>query len=121
MMPAGDDDLASLQPPLAVAESNYNAAASSSSSNSVFRVLCKGMLSSNREAAAVAAAVRGPRGDVVLTLHKPAVGFVPGRAGGDAELLVEAMALVEGLNAALGLGITAVNVMINHKMLHNLV
>nr|XP_034568575.1 uncharacterized protein LOC117833256 [Setaria viridis] len=55
----------------------------------------------------------GPQGDVVLTLQKPVVGFVPGRDG-DAELLLEAMALVEGLHAALGLGITTVNVITHH-------
>ncbi|CAN6169883.1 unnamed protein product [Urochloa humidicola] len=109
MMAAGsDDDLAEATQ----GSSSSNGAASSSSG---FRVLCKGMASN--QAAVVAASVLGPQGDVVLTLHKPVVGFVCGR---DGKVLLEAMALLEGLHAALGLGVTAVEVITDHRMLHNL-
>ncbi|CAN6195043.1 unnamed protein product [Urochloa humidicola] len=95
MMAAGsDDDLAEATQ----GSSSSNGAASSSSG---FRVLCKGMASN--QAAVVAAAVLGPQGDVVFTLHKPVVGFVCVR---DGKVLLEATALLEGLHAAVGLGIT---------------
>ncbi|CAN6201492.1 unnamed protein product [Urochloa humidicola] len=110
MMAAGsEDDLAE-----ATKGSSSNGAASSSSG---FRVLCKGMASN--QAAVVAVAVLGPQGDLVLALHKPVVGFVGG-GDGDGEVLLEAMALLEGLHAALVLGITAIEVITDHRMLHNL-
>jgi hypothetical protein len=95
---------------------------SSSSSRPLFRVYFKGMASSEAVGArdrdpglaVLAVAVCGPQGNVVLRTHKPVEGvFV-----GDGEML-EAMALLEGLRAALELDIRSVKVITDHEILHN--
>uniref|UniRef100_A0A0E0EY22 RBR-type E3 ubiquitin transferase n=1 Tax=Oryza meridionalis TaxID=40149 RepID=A0A0E0EY22_9ORYZ len=88
----------------------------------LFRVLFKGMAS--REVVGprdrdpgvgvLAVAICGPRGEVVLRIHKP----VQAQAQ-QGRMTLEAMALVEGLNAALGLGIRTLNVLTDNKPLHN--
>jgi hypothetical protein len=94
----------------------------SSSARPLFRVLFKGMASKDvvgpRErdprVAVLAAAVCGPQGEVLLRVQKPVEeGFVGGRE------VLEAMALVEGLQAALGLGIRGVQVVTDYRALHN--
>ncbi|KAF0889665.1 hypothetical protein E2562_030146 [Oryza meyeriana var. granulata] len=88
----------------------------------LFRVLFKGMGSRevvgprDRDPAVgvLAVAICGPRGEVMLRIQKPVQqGFVGGR------MMLDAMALVEGLNAALGLGIRTLNVLTDNKPLHN--
>ncbi|GJN28525.1 hypothetical protein PR202_gb16664 [Eleusine coracana subsp. coracana] len=96
---------------------------SSSTARPLFRVLFKGMASDqvvgprDRDpgVAVLAAAVCGPQGEVVLRIQKP-VEMPLSLAG---EEVLEAMALVEGLHAALGLGIHSVNVVTDNKLLHN--
>lgn len=88
----------------------------------LFRVLFKGMAS--REVVGprdrdpgvgvLAVAICGPRGEVVLRIHKP----VQAQAQ-QGRMMLEAMALVEGLNAALALGIRTLNVLTDNKPLHN--
>uniref|UniRef100_A0A0E0F1B3 RING-type domain-containing protein n=1 Tax=Oryza meridionalis TaxID=40149 RepID=A0A0E0F1B3_9ORYZ len=88
----------------------------------LFRVLFKGMAS--REVVGprdrdpgvgvLAVAICGPRGEVVLRIHKP----VQAQAQQE-RMMLEAMALVEGLNAALALGIRTLNVLTDNKPLHN--
>ncbi|KAL5219912.1 hypothetical protein ABZP36_024625 [Zizania latifolia] len=87
-----------------------------------FRVFFKGMVSKevlgprDRDpgVAILAVAIYGPQGEVVLRKQKPVKqGFVGGR------MMLEAMALMEGLNAALGLGIRTLNVLTDNKTLHN--
>jgi len=56
----------------------------------------------------------GPQGNVVLKIHKP----VEEVFAGDGEVL-EVMALLEGLQAALELDIRNVKVLTDHKTLHN--
>jgi hypothetical protein len=93
----------------------------SSSARPLFRVLFKGMASKDvvgpRErdprVAVLAAAVCGPQGEVLLRVQKPVEGFVGGRE------VLEAMALVEGLQVALGLGIRGVQVVTDYRALHN--
>jgi hypothetical protein len=85
---------------------------SSSSTRPLFRVLFKGMASNevvgprDRDPgiAVLAAAVCRPQGEVVLRVQKPVEVF---RASQE---VLEAMALLEGLHAALALGISSVNV-----------
>ncbi|CAL4950717.1 unnamed protein product [Urochloa decumbens] len=97
-------------------------ASPSSSARPLFRVFSKGMASSEAVGprdrdpglAVLAAAVCGPQGDVVLRIQKP----VEEAVVGDSEVL-EAMALLEGLHAALELDIRSVKVITDHKMLHN--
>ncbi|KAL6630607.1 hypothetical protein ACP70R_028458 [Stipagrostis hirtigluma subsp. patula] len=88
----------------------------------LFRVLFKGMASKevvgprvrDPGVAVLAAAVCGPRGKVVVGVQKPVEeGFAGGRE------VLEAMALMEGLHAALGLGIRSVQVVTNYRALHN--
>ncbi|CAO2180443.1 unnamed protein product [Urochloa humidicola] len=94
----------------------------SPSSRPLFRVFSKGMASSEAVGprdrdpglAVLAAAVCGPQGNVVLRIQKP----VEEAVVGDGEVL-EAMALLEGLRAALELDIRSVKVITDHKMLHN--
>ncbi|GJM88213.1 hypothetical protein PR202_ga04249 [Eleusine coracana subsp. coracana] len=87
-----------------------------------FRVLFKGMASKDvvgprvRDpgVAVLAAAVCGPQGEVLLRVQKVVEeGFVGGRE------VLEAMALMEGLHAALGLGIRRVHVVTDYRALHN--
>ncbi|KAL6640643.1 hypothetical protein ACP70R_021766 [Stipagrostis hirtigluma subsp. patula] len=88
----------------------------------LFRVFFKGMESRDvvgpRDldpgVAVLAAAVCGPQGEVLHWVQKPVEG-VQGRREP-----LEAMALVEGLHAALGLGITSVTVVTDNILLHNL-
>ena len=90
-------------------------------SHPLFRVFFKGMASKvvvgprDRDpgVAVLAVAVCGPQGDVVLRIQKPVEGFVGGRE------VLEGMALMEGLHAALGLGIQSVKVVTDYKALHN--
>ncbi|KAG8047167.1 hypothetical protein GUJ93_ZPchr0008g14040 [Zizania palustris] len=86
-----------------------------------FRVFFKGMASKevlgprDRDpgVAILAVAIFGPQGEVVLRKQKPVMqGFVGGR------MTLEVMALMEGLNAALGLGIRTLNVLTDNKTLH---
>jgi hypothetical protein len=84
----------------------------------LFRVFYKG-LSSNEGmeswSSVLAVAVYDPRGKVVGTIQKPVEGF----AGGRMEL--EVLALTEGINAALELGIRSINIVSDFKPLHNYV
>jgi len=94
---------------------------SDSSARPLFSVLFKGMASKDvvgaqdRDpgVAVLAAAVRDPQGEVVLRIQKPVEGLVGGRE------VLEAMALMEGLHAALGLGIRSVEVVTDYKALYN--
>ncbi|RLN22338.1 uncharacterized protein C2845_PM07G05060 [Panicum miliaceum] len=94
----------------------------SSSSSPLFRVFFKGMASGEAVGprdrdpglAVLAVALCGPQGNVVLRIQKP-VGEV---FVGDGEVL-EVMALLEGLHAALELDIRSVKVITDHKTLHN--
>ncbi|KAG8047165.1 hypothetical protein GUJ93_ZPchr0008g13178 [Zizania palustris] len=88
----------------------------------LFRLFFKGMNSKevvgprarDPGVAVLAAAICGPRGEVVLRIQKPVEkGFVAGR------VTLETMALMEGLNAAVGLGIGSLNVLTDNKTLHN--
>ncbi|KAF8724076.1 hypothetical protein HU200_021089 [Digitaria exilis] len=93
----------------------------SPASGPMFRVFFKGMASSevvgprDRDPGlgVLAVAVCGPQGNVVLRMHKPVEVFV-----GDREML-EALALMEGLLAALELGIRSVRVITDQKILHD--
>ncbi|KAJ1258139.1 hypothetical protein BS78_10G051600 [Paspalum vaginatum] len=84
---------------------------SESSPRPLFRVLFKGMASKDvvgprdRDpgVAVLAAAVCGPEGEVLLSLQKPVEGYVGGRE------VLEAMALKEGLHAALTLSVRMIN------------
>ncbi|KAL6630603.1 hypothetical protein ACP70R_028454 [Stipagrostis hirtigluma subsp. patula] len=88
----------------------------------LFRIFFKGMESRDvvgpgdldPGVAVLAAAVCGPQGEVLHWVQKPVDG-VQGRREP-----LEAMALVEGLHAALGLGITSVTVVTDNILLHNL-
>ncbi|CAN6354425.1 unnamed protein product [Urochloa humidicola] len=87
----------------------------------LFRILSKGMASReavgprNRDpgVAVLAVAVCGPQGDVLLRTHKPLECFVGGR------MMVEVMALMEGLHSALALGITSVTIVTAYRPLYN--
>ncbi|KAL6640644.1 hypothetical protein ACP70R_021767 [Stipagrostis hirtigluma subsp. patula] len=63
--------------------------------------------------AVLAVAVCGPQGEVVLRIQKPVEGAVGGR------MTLEVMALMEGLDAALGLGIGSVTIVTDYRPLHN--
>jgi len=63
--------------------------------------------------AVLAVAICGPQGEVVLRIPKPVEGFVGGR------MMLEVMALMEGLDAALGLGIGSVTIVTDYRALHN--
>jgi hypothetical protein len=84
----------------------------------LFRVFYKG-LSSNEGmeswSSVLVVAVFDPRRKVVGTIQKPVEGF----AGGRMEL--EVLALTEGINAALELGIRSINIVSDFKPLHNYV
>ncbi|CAL5046155.1 unnamed protein product [Urochloa decumbens] len=92
-----------------------------SSSAPLFRVFFKGMASRNvvgprdRDpgVAVLAAAVYGPQGEVVVRVQKPVEWFVGGRE------VLEAMALMEGLHAALALGVRSVGIVTDYRPLRN--
>ncbi|XP_039813834.1 ATP-dependent RNA helicase DEAH12, chloroplastic-like [Panicum virgatum] len=94
----------------------------SSLSSPLFSVFFKGMVSSEAVGprdrdpglAVLAVALCGPQGNVVLRIQKP----VEEVFAGDGEVL-EVMALLEGLQAALELDIRNVKVLTDHKTLHN--
>ena len=87
----------------------------------LFRVFSKGMASRevvgprdrDPSVAVLAAAICGPQGEVLLRIHKPVERFVGGR------MIVEVMALMEGLDAALGLGIRSVTIVTGYRPLYN--
>jgi hypothetical protein len=87
----------------------------------LFRVSYKGMASRDvvgargRDpgVAVLAAAVCGPQGEVLIRVQKPVEGYVGGRE------VLEAMALMEGLHAALGLDIRSVGIVSDYRPLHN--
>ena len=111
--------------------SSANAAASSSSSSArpIFRVFCKGMVINDDDEVVgladedpgwvpvLAVAVSGPQGKVVLRGHKPVLGFVVGHDDEDGQVLLEAMALVEGLHTSIRLGIASVEAITDHRLL----
>lgn len=90
------------------------------SSRPLFSVFAKGMSSKDvvgprdRDpgVAVLAAAVCGPEG-VVIRVQKPVEGFVGGRE------VLEGMALMEGLHAALGLDIHRVEIVTDYRPLRN--
>jgi hypothetical protein len=94
---------------------------SSASARPHFRVFSKGMASKDvvgprdRDPgiAVLAVAVCGSMGEVVLRIQKPLEGSVGGR------MTLEVMALMEGLDAALGLGIRSVTIVTDYGPLHN--
>jgi hypothetical protein len=87
----------------------------------LFRVLSKGMASKEvvgpRErdprVAILAVALCGPQGEVLLRTHKPLERFVGGR------MMVEVMALMEGIQSALALGVTSVTIVTAYRPLYN--
>ncbi|CAM0950565.1 unnamed protein product [Alopecurus aequalis] len=91
------------------------------STKPLFRVLFKGMTSKevvrprDRDpgVAVLAVALCDSRGKVVLRIQKPVEGFVGGR------MMLETMALMEGLQAALGLGIVSLTIVTDYRALHN--
>ncbi|OEL14895.1 hypothetical protein BAE44_0024086 [Dichanthelium oligosanthes] len=93
----------------------------SSSALPRFRILFKGMTSKevlgprvpDSGLAVLAAAVVGPRGEVVLRVQKPVEGFLGGHK------TIELMALMEGLHAALRLGIRSATILTDYMLLHN--
>ncbi|OEL16627.1 hypothetical protein BAE44_0022354 [Dichanthelium oligosanthes] len=93
----------------------------SSSALPRFRILFKGMKSKevlgprvpDPGLAVLAAAVVGPRGEVVLRVQKPMEGFLGGRK------TIEVMALMEGIHAALRLGIRSATILTDYMLLHN--
>ena len=115
--------------------SSANAAASSSSSSArpIYRVFCKGMVINDDDEVVgladedpggvpvLAVAVSGPQGKVVLRGHKPVLGFVGGHDDEYGQVLLGAMALVEGLHTAIRLGIASVKAITDHRLLHNYV
>ncbi|CAD6258866.1 unnamed protein product [Miscanthus lutarioriparius] len=92
-----------------------------SSPRPLFRVFSKGMPSRDvvgprdrdPSIAVLAVAVCRTQGGVVLRIQKPVERFVGGR------MIVEVMALMEGLDAALGLGIRSVTVVTGYRPLYN--
>jgi ribonuclease HI len=88
----------------------------------LFRVLFKGMASKevvkprDRDPglAVLAVALCDSRGEVVLRIQKPVEGF----AGGG-RMMLELMALTEGLQAAVGLGIQSLTIVTDYRALHN--
>uniref|UniRef100_A0A453KEW3 RING-type domain-containing protein n=3 Tax=Aegilops tauschii subsp. strangulata TaxID=200361 RepID=A0A453KEW3_AEGTS len=91
------------------------------STKPLFRVMFKGMASKevvgsrdwDPRVAVLAVALCDSQGKVVLRIQKPVEGFVGGR------MMLEAMALTEGLQAALGLGIQSIRILNDYKALHN--
>jgi hypothetical protein len=87
----------------------------------LFRVLFKGMTSKevvpprDRDPglAVLAVALCDSRGKVVLRIQKPVEGYAGGR------MMLEAMALLEGLQAALALGIQGITIVTDYRALHN--
>ncbi|XP_047051172.1 E3 ubiquitin-protein ligase RSL1-like [Lolium rigidum] len=87
----------------------------------LFRVLFKGMTSKevvkprDRDPglAVLAVALCDSRGEVVLRIQKPVEGFAGGR------MMLELMALTEGLQAAVGLGIQSLTIVTDYRALHN--
>jgi hypothetical protein len=87
----------------------------------LFRVLFKGMTSKevvpprDRDPglAVLAVALCDSRGKVVLRIQKPVEGYAGGR------MMLEAMALMEGLQAALALGIQGITIVTDYRALHN--
>ena len=87
----------------------------------LFRVFSKGMASRevvgprdrDPSVAVLAAAICAPQGEVLLRIQKPVERFVGGR------MIVEVMALMEGLDAALGLGIRSVTIVTGYRPLYN--
>ena len=69
----------------------------------------------------LAVAVSGPQGKVVLRGHKPVLGFVGGHDDEYGQVLLGAMALVEGLHTSIRLGIASVEAITDHRLLHNYV
>jgi len=63
--------------------------------------------------AVLVAAVVGPLGDVLFRIQKPVQGFVGGRK------TIEMMTLMEGLHAALRLGIRNATILTDYMLLHN--
>ncbi|PWZ54384.1 ATP-dependent RNA helicase DEAH12, chloroplastic [Zea mays] len=106
---------------------------SPSSAHPMFGVFCKGqqmliademvgLADGDPGTPVLAVAVCGPQGDVVVGGHKPASGFVSGHDGGGGDVgqvLLEAMALVEGLRTAIRMGITSVKAFTDHRLLYN--
>ncbi|XP_062194517.1 E3 ubiquitin-protein ligase RSL1-like isoform X2 [Phragmites australis] len=92
-----------------------------SSPRPLFRIFSKGMGSRevmgprdrDPSVAVLAVIVCGPQGEVVLRIQKPVERFVGGR------MIVEVMALMEGLDAALGLGISSVTIVTGYRPLYN--
>ena len=92
-----------------------------SSPRPLFRVFSKGMPSRDvvgprdrdPSIAVLAVAVCRTQGGVVLRIQKPVERFVGGH------MIVEVMALMEGLDAALGLGIRSVTVVTGYRPLYN--
>ncbi|KAK3135932.1 hypothetical protein QOZ80_5BG0425480 [Eleusine coracana subsp. coracana] len=111
-----------------------SSSSSSASARPLFRVFFKAMSSDqvvgprDRDpcVAVLAAAVRGPDGKVVLRVQKPVfqVSFSSLGVGGQDQdqevLLLDAMALLEGLHAALSLGISSVKLVTDNNLLCNL-
>ncbi|KAL6905969.1 hypothetical protein ACP4OV_003570 [Aristida adscensionis] len=93
----------------------------SSSARLHYRVFFKGMTGAEAVGpgerdpgvAALAVAVCGPRGEVVVRTLKPVEGFAGGRKR------IEAMALVEGLHAALRVGVRSATIVTDYMLLHN--
>ncbi|KAE8788400.1 putative E3 ubiquitin-protein ligase rbrA [Hordeum vulgare] len=91
------------------------------STKPLFHVMFKGMASKevvgsrdwDPRVAVLAVALCDSQGKVVLSIQKPVEGFVGGR------MMLEAMALTEGLQAALGLGIQSIGIVNDYKALHN--
>jgi hypothetical protein len=90
-------------------------------SRPLFRVYFKGLASKgivgprDRDpgVAVLAVALCNLRGNVVLRIQKPVEASVGGR------MTLEVMALTEGLQAALGLGIRSIKIVTDYRVLHN--
>jgi hypothetical protein len=136
MMAAGNDQPRAVPVPVRgraflgfhPSSSSINALSSPSSSSSarpIFRVFCKRRVvitDGDSGTPVLAVVVCGPQG-IVLRGHKPVLGFV-GRHDGDGDdgqVLLEAMALVEGLHTAIRLRIARVKAITDHRLLHNYV
>uniref|UniRef100_A0ACD5YJU0 Uncharacterized protein n=1 Tax=Avena sativa TaxID=4498 RepID=A0ACD5YJU0_AVESA len=91
------------------------------STKPLFRLLFKGMTSKevvgprDRDpgVAVLAVALCDSRAKVVLRIQKPVEGFEGGR------MMLEVMALMEGLQAAVGLGIQSLTIVTDYRALHN--
>ncbi|KAF3329915.1 E3 ubiquitin-protein ligase rbrA [Carex littledalei] len=84
-----------------------------------FRVYFKGMVSNDMvkgslvQLAAIGVAICDPKDNLILKIQKPV------SATGMSREAVEAKALIEGLNAALSIGIKKVNVYFDYRILYN--